>query len=163
MKRMSAIAIVAMACIAAMPAISRAAGARITWQQSGEVDHFRLFITQPDVADLAVTSLDVMGPDVIGDSTFAIDVHGLDPLSATYLLMVSVGGDGSTSDTSNMLSMEPTDFCPAFDADQDGKVTVADALLLTRDAVGLGGDTSGDATVLSALDALRIATALICG
>ena len=164
MKRVPVIAIAAMACVAVSPVFSGAAGARLTWQQSGDASHFRVLVVQRDVADSGITEIDVPNPDIAADGTFATEVQGLDPLSAVYFVMVAERKNGASSDGSNMLGMESTDFCPVFDLDHDGRVTVGDALSFAREAVGLDRETYADpqGSIVSALDTLRLAAASQC-
>ena len=156
-------AAVLLICVLA-PSGAGAAGARLLWRHPGDLDRFKLFYAQPDDLEPLITELYIENPDVEDDGTFSVEVSGIDPLRPTFFLMVGVAPRGFLTAPSNVMELGTESFCEAFDVNNDGNVTTIDALAVARAAVGLRRSAPIDleATIITALEILRVAAASAC-
>jgi hypothetical protein len=142
---------------------AQAAGARVTWREQFDADHFKLFVAQPDGDAPTLLEFTIRDPQIAEDGSFYYDVHGIDPLRPTFFLMVGVDWLGISGPGSNILELGEKSFCEGFDVDGDGEVTPIDALAVARKALGLAGDDIPvEGSIITALEILRMAAALQC-
>src|SRR5262245_18174038 len=129
--------LIATGVLALLPAVANAAGARITWSDVQETAHYKLFVAQPDGFGTRVVKFRINNPRKTENGFYYYDVHGIDPVLPTYILMIGVDWRGVFSAQSNMVELGSDSFCEIFDVDGNRKVDASDALAVARKALGL--------------------------